>query len=326
MPITVSEKSKVISIYVQNGAGLAATLQPVDYILTKDLSANIGVGDETTDEFDGIDSRDNPITTGNLRNEFSFKFPVSFESEASGGAMIAPKWLGLMRGCGFDVAIDSTAKTYTFTPSPTADLDLLKVVMRRAKNATQDMAFQAYDSRGILGIDLQVKQRPFFTVSGLSGSYIEPVAVAKARPAYGSQTINLAGALGKSTGVDMQLNGKTICASSFTCDNLSGLTLGRDADMCDEFSEAETTTPVASVTFRSPDWTTEFNPFAWGRTDGAVNRYPFSVEIGQTALHTFALECDEVQPVNPADATVGGSTYGNQLGLRFLSPIRIVIK
>ncbi len=325
MPITVNEKSKVISAITQSVEGTANS--GIGYhILTKDLTANIGVGDESTDEFDGIDTRDAPVSSGNLRNEFSFKFPVSFESDKGAANPRPPAWGNLLRMCGFDQTFSAANKSYTFTPSPLADMDLGTVRMRRPYNAVQDMEFAAYDARGILGIDLQAKQRPFFTVSNLSGTYIEPSIKSKATVNYNKQTVNLAGTLGKNNGANMTINGETVCVTQFTCDNLSGLTLNRDSDWCGSFSEAETTTPVGQVTMRSPDWGGEFNPFQMGRTDGEVKRYSFSIEIGKIALQRLVIECDEVQPVNPAEATVGSSTYGAQLGIRFLSPIRIVVK
>ncbi len=324
MPIRVSEKSKVIGIGIQNAQGTPASGFG-SAILTKDLAANIGVGDEVTDVFDGIDTRDAPVSSGNLRTEFSFKFPVSFAS--NGNAMGEPAWGAILRACGFDFTLDGSNKTYIFEPSPIADIDLATATMRRPKNATKDMEFKAFDVRGILGVDFQVKQRPFFTVSNFSGTFVEPTIKPKQTIVYGgSQRQNMAASLSKLSVVKFTLDDKPMCATAFTCDNLSGLSLNRDSTFCGEFSEAETETPVASVTMLSPDWETEFNPFKIGRTDGDVNRYPFRMQIGTKPLHRLFIECDEVQPVSPAEATVGSGTYGASINLRFLSPIRILVK
>ena len=327
MPINVAEKSKVIYLAVQDNEGTEKAVTASDAILTKDLTPNIGVGDESTDEFDGIDTRYNVASMGNLRNEFSFKTPITFESDATAGTYVQPKFISLARACGFDAVEDVPNSKIVLSPAPLASAEFATISMRRPHPAGVDMEFKTVDARGILGIELQVNQRPFFTVSNMSGSYVAPGTTASLTPTYGQQRVNLAGVLGKSSVVEFSLDGHAICATNATCDNLSGLSISRDANFCGEWSAAETATPVMQFTALHPNWVTEFNPFTIGDASGTPQIVPFKMQLGSTALHKFFLECDECQAINPAEATVGSSnSYGLQMNVRFLSALRITIE
>lgn len=323
MPIKVAEKSKILFAGIETTEGTAVTLTSANAILTKGLTGTIGEGDVTTDDYDGIDSRDAPESSGNLRNTFSFETPVTFAATA--GAV--PGNNDILKACGFSPVV-TIGTQVIYSPSPVGSLDTVTMEMRRPKNSTLDMVFKTTGARGILGIDMGVGKRPMWKVSNMQGNYIQPVTAAKiANPSYGTQKTNVAQVLNKDTVVKFLLDGKTYCANALTSDNLSGLDISRAETFCGSFTEAETSTPVIKITFLSPDWDalTEANPFLIGRTDDVVRRLSFEVEVGNIAGRKLILNCAEVQPTKPADATIGKS-YANTLDLRCLSALSFTLK
>lgn len=320
MPVITPEKSKVLLFGKESVFGTAVALTSANAILTKNFSDNIGEGDVTTDEFDGIDTRNSAESSGNLRNSFSFDLPLTSSLTVNK----TPPYSDILQACGFSVVtVAGTSATYTH--APLASLSSGTIEMRRPKDAINDHLFKTKGARGILGCDFKVGQRPMLTVRNMQGDYIQPVLAAKISGIdLSPQIAALFATLNKLSVVKFTLNGKAFCATSFSSDNLSGLNLSRGETFCDSFNEAETTTPVANIQFLGTDWAsaTELNPFEIGRTDDQVRIYPFEMEIGTIAGKKFSIICPSVQPTKPSSASVGKS-YGNGLALRFLDGLQL---
>ena len=116
MAIKVADKSRVLLFGKESVEGTAVALTgAANAILTKNLSVTIGEGDVSTDEFDGIDSRNVTESSGNLKNTFSFDLPVTTAALAS--IAKTPAYNDIMQACGFNVTgVVNTSATYTHVP------------------------------------------------------------------------------------------------------------------------------------------------------------------------------------------------------------------
>ena len=68
MPLKLNEGEKLLHLSLETTSGTEVAVTDASVLLTKNLSISIGDSDSVTDEFDGIGSRDMPVTQGNLRN------------------------------------------------------------------------------------------------------------------------------------------------------------------------------------------------------------------------------------------------------------------
>ena len=320
MPLKLPEKEKLMHFTLETVPGTEATHTASTVILTKNLSVSVGDSDSSTDEFDGIGSRDMPVTQGNLRNTFTFDVPVM----VSGTAGAAPPLNAILQACGFTETLTATVDAkYTH-----ADLSLLKtasVMERRNVGGGKDNRYRAKGGMGVLGIEAKAGQRPVFKITGFVGDYIAPDNAANttwATPNYGTQKTSMLAPLTPDSGIVATLNGKPICLDSFNCSNLSGLKIDRASTMCASMSVPSVVTPEATINMMMPNFTTEFNPFVYAdASQGATKRYPFSLTIGTVAGQKFSLYVAEAQPVSAKESTLSAGLLGCEMGLRFLSPV-----
>lgn len=322
MPLKLNEKEKLLHFTLETVAGTEAAHTAATVILTKNLSASIGDSDSSTDEFDGIDSRDRAVTQGNLRNTFTFDVPIM----VSGTAGAAPPLGAILQACGFAETLQATIDA-KYTHANLSVLKTASVMARRNVGGGQDNRYRTKGAMGVLGIEAKVGQRPIFKITGFVGDYIAPDSAANttwATPNYGTQKTNLLAPLTPDSGVVATLNGKALCLDSFNCSNLSGLKIDRASTMCASLSVPAVVTPEATINIMMPNFTAEFNPFIYAdASNGAPKRYPFSLTIGTVAGRKFSLYVAEAQPVTAKETTIGSGLLGCEMGLRFLSPVII---
>ncbi|MEB4590026.1 hypothetical protein VSS37_03450 [Candidatus Thiothrix sp. Deng01] len=320
--LKLSEKNKVLHFQKETTEGTAIAQTVSSVLLTKGLSAEIGNGDSQVDEYDGVSSRDAPVSSGNLRNAFSFDLPVTL----SGTAGTAPAFGGLLQACGFKETVTAGSKV-AYTPEALASIKSGSVLMRRDTGTGYDLWYETKGAKGVLGLEVKAGQRPTFKVK-LTGDYLEPRRYQNTSVAatnYGTQKTYVCDTATPSSVVLAKLNGNDLCLDSLSIPNLSGLDLQYYASMCSGFTVANPATPEATITGVMPDWqgTGAWNPYQYARTDGAVKRFVFEMVIGSVAGRIIRLVCDEVQPVSAKDASLNGGVLGYEMGLRFLSPITI---
>lgn len=322
--LKISEKNKVLHFQKEVTEGTAVAQLKTSVILTQNLQATIGESDDQTDEYDGTASRDAPISSGNLRNTFAFDLPVV----TSGAAGTAPAIGAVLEACGFK-AVVTAGTDVKYSPESLTAIKSGSLMMRRDAGGGKDLQYTTKGAKGILGIEVKAGQRPKFKVSNMTGDYIQPthaVNTAVAPSDYGTQKTLVMDVANVDSLVTATLNGKSLCLDSFNCQNLSGLDLQRFTSMCTGFTIANPATPEATITGVMPDWTADFNPFEYGRTDGTVKRYPFILELGTVAGKKLRIECLECQPVKPKETALGSNVLGFELGLRLLSDVIITFK
>ncbi|MDD5395240.1 MAG: hypothetical protein PHE17_19630 [Thiothrix sp.] len=319
--VKLSEKNKVLHFQREVTEGTEVAQTATSVILTQNLQATIGEGDTQTDEYDGTAGRDNPVSTGNMRNSFAFDMPVTL----SGTAGTAPALGAVLQACGFKETI-TAATSVKYTPEALGAIKSGSVTMRRDLGTGFDLWYKTKAAKGILGIEIKAGQRPKFKVSNLVGDYIEPLRSANGTISptnYGTQKTLVCDTASPDSVVTATLNGKALCLDSFSCQNLSGLDLQRFTSMCTGFTVANPATPEATMTAVMPDWSADFNPFQYGRTDGAVKRYALVIDLGTVAGKKVRLEVAECQPVNPKESSLTGGVLGFEMGLRLLSDVQI---
>lgn len=315
--LKLSEKNKVLHFQKEVTEGTAVAQTTTSVILTQNLQATIGEGDTQTDEYDGTSSRDNPISTGNMRNSFTFDMPVTM----SGTAGTAPALGAVLQACGFKEVVTAATKV-VYSPEALGAIKSGSVMMRRDEGNGFDLQYMTKGAKGVLGLEIKSGTRPKFKVSNLVGDYLQPSRVANATvspTAYGSQKNFVCDTASPDSVVTATLNGKALCLDSLTCQNLSGLDLQRFTSMCQGFTVANPVTPEMTLTAVMPNWTTDFNPFEYGNTSGAVKRFAFVLELGTIAGRKIKIECAECQPTNPKESTLGGNVLGFEMTLRLLS-------
>ena len=322
MPLKLNEGEKLLHLSLETTSGTEVAATAASVLLTKNLSISIGDSDSVTDEFDGIGSRDMPVTQGNLRNTLTFDTPVM----TSGAAGTAPALSALLQSCGFAETVTATVDA-KYTHASLAALKTASAMMRRDTGGGKDNRYRLKGAMGILGVEVKAGQRPIFKVSSFVGDYLEPDNAANtawATPNYGTQKAQIIDTAAPDSSVVVTLNGKSVCLDSFTCSNLSGLKLERVSTMCANMTMPSVATPEATINMAMPNFATEFNPFQYARADGAApKRYPFSFSMGSVAGKKFTIYVAETQPVSAKESKLNGGLLGCEMGLRFLSPVII---
>lgn len=309
MPKIVAYDNAILQIGIQSARGTAAALTASSVLLVGNLEASIKLLDEENLSLNTDDPFFNPTIRSNLRNAFKCNVPWIYSGTAGTASPLQPLFLCT----GFDATVTAGSKV-TYTRAPITGIDLATVVMQGDIDGANAYEYRAVDAIGEIGCNWEAGKIPKFAINNLMGNFILPSSVTKVTPAWGTQKTNIGeqweGTIaytGKYTigGVD-----KTLCLTSMSIDNLAGYTVKRITYAgCSGMTIPSIAPSKLTVTYRIPDFATEFNP--WNLPNAGIG---VEFGCGSVAGRKIKIACASMEPIGEIKRTKGpdGNTFITQ--------------